>query len=65
MAALLDIAPVRGVLSADRTIVQLKREVAATLRRRPVLVCHWHQDADGRLSCQWDPELPDIPVPPD
>jgi len=25
--------------------------------RRP-LVCHWQRDADGRLACRWEPDIP-------
>jgi len=25
---------------------------------RAPLVCRWHQDADGRLSCSWEPDPP-------
>lgn len=24
---------------------------------RQRLVCRWHQDADGRLSCSWEPDI--------
>jgi hypothetical protein len=24
---------------------------------RPRLVCRWHRDADGRLSCSWEPDI--------
>ena len=68
MVALLNTAPARGAPTADATIVQLKHEVAETVRPqaqwRPVLACRWQQDADGRLFCEWDLELPNIPVPP-
>ncbi len=69
MAALLKFAPRHGVSTTTETIVRLNRAVEATLSRqahgRPTLVCHWTQDADGRLSCHWDSEPPDIPIPPD
>jgi hypothetical protein len=70
MAALLQIAPVRGATTAADTIALLLRDVqSAVLRQqaagRPTLTCLWTQDADGRLSCHWEIELPDIPVPPD
>ena len=26
---------------------------------RPRLVCSWHRDADGRLSCSWEPDIID------
>ena len=68
MAAFLNIAPRHGASTAAETIARLNRAVEATLSRqahgRPTLVCHWLQDADGRLSCHWDVELPDIPIPP-
>jgi hypothetical protein len=28
---------------------------------RHPLVCHWLRDADGRLSCIWEPDI--VPVP--
>lgn len=69
MAAFLQFAPVRGATNAADTIARLHRTVQATLdqqtRTRPPLVCHWLQDVDGRLSCHWEIELPDIPVAPD
>ena len=68
MAAFLKNAPPRGASTAAESIVRLNHTVAATLSRqasaRPTLVCHWLQDAGGRLSCYWDVELPDIPIPP-
>jgi hypothetical protein len=30
------------------------------LRRQP-LVCRWHRDADGRLSCTWEPDIGLLP----
>jgi hypothetical protein len=65
MAALLHFPLARGAVGAANTITTLKRDVAASLDRlqaaRPVLVCHWLQDADGRLSCYWEIELPAHP----
>jgi len=69
MAAFLKFAPAHGVLTATETIAQLNRGVSAVLRQhahgRPKLVCNWQHDADGRLTCHWEFEPPDIPVPPD
>jgi hypothetical protein len=70
MAAFLHLAPPRGaVTAADDTVARLRRDVQATLNQqantRPTLACHWTQDADGRLSCHWEIEAPDIPIPPD
>ena len=70
MAALLKVRPVPGVSSAADTVARLNTAVQASLLRhanvRAVLVQHWTADADGRLSCHWDIELPpDIPIPPD
>ena len=28
---------------------------------RPQLVCRWHRDSDGRLSCLWEPDIVVIP----
>ena len=68
MAALLHFAPPRGATTAARTIARLNDAIDATLRRqaqaRPKLICCWTQDADGRLSCHWDIEPSDIPIPP-
>jgi hypothetical protein len=58
MAAFLKIRPGHGALTAAETI--LRRQACG----RPTLVCHWQQDAHGRLSCHWDIERPDRPVPP-
>jgi hypothetical protein len=70
MAAFLDFRPAGGAVGAANTIASLKHAIAATLSQhsaaRPVLVCHWLQDADGRLSCHWEIEPPaSIPIPPD
>jgi hypothetical protein len=68
MAALLKFRPSHGAVTAAETITRLNDAVEATLRRqaigRPKLVCHWTQDPDGRLSCHWEIEPPDIPVLP-
>jgi hypothetical protein len=69
MAALLKNRPAHGAMAAAQIIARLNHVVAASLihqaNGRPTLVCHWTQDADGRLSCHWDIEPPDIPIPPD
>jgi hypothetical protein len=70
MAAFLDIAPSCGAPIAADTVVRLNRSIRIALARRqearPTLVCRWLQDADGRLSCYWEVDLPiDIPIPPD
>lgn len=45
------------------TVAQLRGDVQAAVRQqanaRPVLVCQWQQDADGRLSCYWEFASPD------
>jgi hypothetical protein len=68
MAAFLRIRPGHGALTTAEVTARLNRADEATLRRRangrPTLVCHWQQDADGRLFCHWDIEPPDVPVPP-
>jgi hypothetical protein len=68
MAAFLKIRPAHGAMTAAVMIARLDRADAAIPRRqaqpRPTLVCRWQQDADGRLSCRWDIEPPDVPVPP-
>jgi hypothetical protein len=68
MAALLKFAPAHGILTAAETIARLSTAVQASLSRqadaRPTLVCRWLQDADGRLSCHWEFEVPAaIPSP--
>jgi hypothetical protein len=70
MAAFLDLRPASGAVGAANIVAALKRDIAATLSRqqvaRPVLLCHWLQDPDGRLSCHWEIEPPaSIPTPPD
>jgi hypothetical protein len=54
MAVLLHHPPAGGA----HAVAVLKRDIAATLSQqqlaRPVLLCHWLQDADGRLSCHWE-----------
>ncbi len=68
MAALLKVRPAHGALTAAALIARLNRADEATLRRqayaRPTLVCHWQQDAEGRVYCHWDIEPPSVPVPP-
>ena len=68
MAALLKFRPWHGATTAAETIARLNGAVETTLRRqasvRPTLVCHWQQDANGRLSCFWEIEAPRVPVPP-
>ena len=67
MAAFLKIRP-GGALTTAEVTARLNRADEATLCRRangrPTLVCHWQQDADGRLFCRWDIESPEISVPP-
>jgi hypothetical protein len=31
----------------------IRRVVTLSSRRRPVLVCHWHQSPAGALECSW------------
>ena len=31
------------------------------LPARPQLVCRWHRDSDGRLTCTWEPDIDVIP----
>ncbi len=69
MAAFLDTLPC-GAASAADTVGRLERTIRIALARRqeahPTLACRWLQDADGRLSCYWEVDLPiDIPIPPD
>jgi hypothetical protein len=68
MAALLKFTTTHGRSTATETIRRLNCGIEATLRRqaheRPTLVCRWQQGADGHLSCYWDIEVPDIPIPP-
>jgi hypothetical protein len=70
MAAFLDLRPAREAVGAADIIAALKHDIAATLSRqqaaRPVLLCCWLQDPDGRLSCHWEIEpAASIPIPPD
>jgi hypothetical protein len=68
MAALLKFSPAQGASTTAEAIAQLKDVVRATLhpqmRGRPVLVCRWLEDADGRLSCHWEIEVPNVSIPP-
>ncbi len=68
MAVLLHFAPTHGASVAARTTARLNDAIDATLRlrarARPQLVCFWTQNVDGRLSCYWDIEPADIPIPP-
>jgi hypothetical protein len=68
MAALLKFRPWHGATTAAETIARLDRAVRATVDRsaigRPTLVCRWTQGPDGRLTCHWEIEPPDIPISP-
>lgn len=69
MAALLHLAPPRGAANTATELNRLRALVHATLAQRGprprMLACHWQADANGRLSCHWDVEVPVIvPVPP-
>ncbi len=62
MAALVKLVP-PGVASTTQTVVpHLKHAWLADLNQRSgeraVLVCRWAQEADGRLFCEWDLEVP-------
>ncbi len=69
MVAFLQLAPTRDTRPTTAIVGKLDRAVQASLSQpkgvRPTLVCRWLQDADGRLSCYWDIDLPDLPIPPD
>jgi hypothetical protein len=65
MAVLLHHPPAGGA----HAVAALKRDITATLSQqqaaRPVLLCHWLQDADGRLYCHWEIEpAASIPIHP-
>ena len=77
MAAILTFAPIHGALTAG-TVWRMNRSIEGALRRearaRPTLVlhrahggpapvCRWRQCADGRLTCHWDIEASDAPIP--
>jgi hypothetical protein len=78
MVALLKFAPTHGVF-APGTIPRLNWKVEEALRRQAqtrstlvlrrahegsTLVCQWQQNADGRLTCHWDIEVPGGRIPP-
>jgi hypothetical protein len=67
MAALLHLVSPRGASSASDT-ARLDSRVQVTLSGqltvRSILVCNWLQDECGRLSCNWELELPESPIPP-
>jgi hypothetical protein len=64
-AAILDIRPavLPGNVSPDGAAIDLVRRFA--LDRLPagrrLLVCRWRREADGRLSCIWEPEIEIVP----
>ena len=68
MAAFLKFSsPAYGAMSAGKMIARLNAIAGRESRQeeaRPVLVCRWRQDANGRLSSHWEIEGPDVPVPP-
>jgi hypothetical protein len=54
-------APVPGIVSPEGA-AELVRVFA--LERPPArrqLVCHWRRDADGRLTCVWEPDIVAVP----
>jgi hypothetical protein len=57
--AILDFRPAApGLAASERSGIDLVRLLA--LDRLPAkrpLLCHWHRDGDGRLSCAWEPDL--------
>ena len=63
--AILDLRPAArpGINRPDegtRDLVRLFALDRVPKARRP-LVCHWHRDADGRLVCIWEPDIPPVP----
>jgi hypothetical protein len=56
-------AVVPGTVSVEgtRNLVRLLSLDAVTIDRTR-LICRWHRDLDGRLSCHWEPEA--ISSPP-
>jgi hypothetical protein len=65
------VAPVaRGGYAADAPFASHTSRAASDLNRlfgldrlpaRPQLVCRWHRDSDGRLTCLWEPDIVVIP----
>lgn len=46
------------VINSDRNPVDLNRLFGLDgLPDRPQLVCRWHRDSDGRLTCIWEPDI--------
>jgi hypothetical protein len=46
----------------DREAIDLNRLFRLDrLPDRPQLVCRWHRDSDGRLTCLWEPDIVVIP----
>ncbi|MBV9251307.1 MAG: hypothetical protein JO227_18900 [Acetobacteraceae bacterium] len=68
MAAFLKFTPGQGAFTTADLISRLCDAEMASLsiqaRARPTLVCRWQQEADGRLFCHWEADVPDIPIPP-
>jgi hypothetical protein len=52
-----------GSVSSNAAATDLARLFALddlpAVRRQ--LVCHWRRDADGRLTCSWEPDIAPIP----
>ena len=69
MAATSFLIPARGESAAADIVGRLTRAIQTDLDgragTRPVLVCHWQTDRDGRLSCHWDVNISQLQVPPD
>ncbi|HEV2549615.1 MAG TPA: hypothetical protein VGU20_20025 [Stellaceae bacterium] len=64
--AILDLRPATqlGTIHASGATIDFVRLFALDDRlsdgRRP-LVCHWQRDAEGRLACIWEPDIPPVP----
>ncbi len=52
------LAPAGGGTADLERLCELKRLPARGQR----LVCHWHRQADGRLSCVWEADTALVPT---
>ena len=60
-AAILEFRPtvVSGFIQSPPRVERVRLFGLDDLSVRPRrLVCHWRRDADGRLACIWEPDIP-------
>ena len=64
-AANLDVRPAiaSGIVAPNATNLVLLFALDSIPVSKQRLVCRWHRNADGRLVCAWEPNIPPIAHP--